>query len=199
MKKHLLTIIGVVVLMGAGFFALNSYLYSEKQSREESINTQSTYTSEAYGFSFDYRAGEDGYTLLEVVPSSQDDADLKHIVVLMQKADYDALQAVPQDTLREGPPTINVAVYDNPQNVPVGEWIDAHPSAVNRDLVLGAITEDTIASEPALRMKTDGLYVTNVALVSHGGRLYLFTGGFIDENSPLAHDFEPLLSSIEWK
>ena len=152
-----------------------------------------------FGFSFDYREGDVGYVLREVVPSPQDDQDLKHIVVLMQKSDYEALQEAPQDIPREGPPTINVAVYDNTQNVSLDEWIDTHPSAVNRDLVLGAITEDIIAGERSLRMKTDGLYVTNVVLVPHGGRLYLFTGGFIDENSLLARDFEPLLSSVEWK
>lgn len=198
MKKYFLTIVGIVVLGGVGFYALNSYIYSEKQG-EEVGQAFSTYVSDAYGFSFDYREGDVGYVLREVVPSPQDDQDLKHIVVLMQKSDYEALQEAPQDIPREGPPTINVAVYDNTQNVSLDEWIDTHPSAVNRDLVLGAITEDIIAGERSLRMKTDGLYVTNVVLVPHGGRLYLFTGGFIDENSLLARDFEPLLSSVEWK
>lgn len=198
MKKHLFTIIGVAVLVGVGFYALNSYIYSEKQS-ESSEDTLSTYVSDAYGFSFDYPEGETGYVLREVVPSPQDDSDLKHIVVLMQKSDYDALQDAPQDIPREGPPTINVAVYDNPQNQSAGEWVDAHSSAVNRDLVLGAVTEGTVAGERALRMKTDGLYVTNVVVVPHKGRIYLFTGGFIDEHSSLVRDFESILLSVGWK
>ena len=198
MKKYFLTIIGLIVLLGVGFYALNSYMYSEKQNDTEGQKF-STYVSEVYGFSFQYRAGGDGYVREEVVPSLQEDQDLQHIVVLMLKSDYNTLQEEARDITREGPPTLNIAIYNNPQNTPVDEWVDAHPNAVNRDLVLGTITEDIVAGEQALRMKTDGLYVTNVALVSHRGYIYLFTGGFIDENSPQVRDFEYLLSSVTWE
>ncbi|MEK7613987.1 MAG: hypothetical protein AAB439_03900 [Patescibacteria group bacterium] len=186
--------LAVVILLLLSIFVLVTPPEREAPV-EESV---ATYASDEFGFSLTYRTNPDGYIVSEHTPSAQDDSDLQHVTSFMLKADYEALQAS-GDVPREGPPTINVAVFANPQHVAPDVWMLEHPYAVNADLAIGEPVLASVAGEKGVRVKTDGLYVTNNVLVAYGDFMYHFSGGFIDETSLIARDFNSFLEAVEWK
>lgn len=182
---------GVIALLVLGFFAFNSFIYNEKQGTGEQV---AVYASPEFGVEFTYRTEPYGYRLDEVIPGEQDDADLRKVYVLMLEEDYEALQNSPEP--REGPPTINIAVYEKTNEASPDEWAAEHPLAVNLDLITSGMYPITVGGVSGLRFTSDGLYTTENVLVEHDGFMFHVTGGYLDRESLIANDFEALLKTI---
>ncbi len=184
-------ILGIIIVLIGGFFAFNSFIYNEKQGPgEETV----TVTSPEFGLSFTYRENPYGYRLEEVAPSAEGDQDLQKVYVLLLQEDYEALQNA--DVPREGPPTINIAVYAKTDERSPDEWLAEHPLVVNLDLVTSGMYPVTVGGVSGLRFTSDGLYATENVLVQHGDFMFHFTGQSIDRESLLANDFEALLKAV---
>lgn len=182
---------GIIVLLVLGFFAFNSFIYNEKQGTGEEVAVAS---SPEYGFEFTYRTAPYGYRLTEVLPGEQGDADLRKVYVLMLEDDYEALQNSPEP--REGPPTINIAVYEKTGDASPDEWVAEHPLVLNLDLITSGMYPVTVGGVSGLRFTSDGLYATENVLVEHGGYMFHITGGYLDRESLIAEDFEALLKTV---
>jgi len=187
------TLIYIAVALAAivsGFFALNAYIYNEKQEGGE---TTETATLSGTALSFSYRGDPYGYRLDSLTPRSGDEASFIGAAVLMLESDFEAMQGAAPG---ESPPTITIAAYRNPANLTPATWAGEYPQFSNLPLMVGEARETTIAGAPAIRYLVDGLYRMDTVLVAHRTTIYLISGGFLEEDSLVRRDFETFVESL---
>jgi len=68
----------------------------------------------------------------------------------------------------------------------------------NINLKTSEPAEKVVGGANAITYMADGLYASENAVIAHGGNIYVVTGQFIDANSDIRLDFEPLLNSIRF-
>lgn len=188
-----LLLIGLIVgyFIGADRSASTPIEGEQKQEAYAPIWEQ--YQNSTYGISFIYEAGANGYVLLEPDPDVADTAGLVDALMLMDAPSFRMLQMA--DEPQEGPPAISILVLENPDAVPVEEWIGNVNDVVVPDL--STFREAAINTAPAIRFEADGLYRSNNVAFAHEGHIFLISGGFIDRDSKIVDDFETLLNSIQ--
>ncbi len=193
-KAFLITIGALIILMG-GFLWLNSYIYEEKQADTE--EEWLTHSEDRLQFEFTYRSSPDGYTLLQ--PEVSEGApNFEKALLLMQKTDYADFEAR-KDQPGESPPVISVLVYRNVESLNSREWAEKNAMLSNIQLTGGEIKEVSIAGSQGVRFLADGLYLLDTVVLARGDYVYLFSAGYLDENSVLRRDFDPFLNSVAFQ
>lgn len=182
MKKILISLV-VLVLVVAGYLFLN---IDSKKSEAQ----YTKYTSPEIGLEFDYPTG---YVLDERMPVDLGTGLIK--VIILERSE-DKSKEPPVNS--EGAPTITISVFENNKKQFVGVWADENIQYSNINLKQGEIKEVVVGGANAIQYKADGLYASNNAVVAHGDSVYVITGQFIDQNSDLQKDFQPILESIKF-
>ncbi len=144
------------------------------------------------GIEFEYREGPDGY-LLEVVDEDPDQPGIVRRLVLVLESEHRQLPEA-----GEGPPTIGIAAAPNPEGLSPAEWAAGNPGVSNLHLKLTEIDAFELAGASAIRYLADGLYVADTVVATHGGYAYVVSGAYLDADSTIRRDFEPLLQSIRF-
>lgn len=98
----------------------------------------------------------------------------------------------------EGPPSMVIAVFKNTKKQFPRMWADANVQYSNINLTTNTVTEEVVGGANAIRYMADGLYASENVVVAHGDNIYVITGQFLDQDSDLRRDFEPLLNSIRF-
>ncbi len=191
-------IVGALILLIIGFFVLNNYIYTEKQG--DGIDTTlegrtySTYADEWLGFLFSYPVGENGYAMTEPQVGI-DDSGLQKIIVLTDAKEANILEENPVIG-GEGPPTITILVFDNPEGQTPLLWAETNTLYSNIELKRGKINETVIGGANAIQYMADGLYASEIAIVAHGSHVYIVNGGFMDVSSAIRKDFKSIIESF---
>jgi hypothetical protein len=195
MKIIIIGLIGIVVLIG-GFFVLNAYIYEEKQGEVIVGNLASdavmnAYTLVAEGLTFDYPGGEDGYTLSELTVGAGEPVPVRSLRIL-PTADYEAEQG----RLGEGSPAWTLSVYDNTEMLQASVWADRYTAASNIEMAMNTPVERVIGGANAISYRIDGLYPTDVYVITHGGYVFVASASFLDEDSRTYQEREAWIDSF---
>jgi hypothetical protein len=180
------TLYSLLVVAGV---AVALYLLGRVSSHVDT--TSGTYESAELGFAFDYPP--DRY-VLEEVNRSDAAAELEKTIVLTPRED--AERELPQGG--EAPPTITLRVFGNVNRQQPLTWADAHMAYSSINLKVGPIANTVIGGAKGIRYTNDGLYRAENVIVGHGGRIYMATGAYLDEDSDLRRDFKPIVDSIRF-
>ena len=198
MKIFLIVIILVTFFVG-GLYALNSYIYNEKQADNDTVEEDGMvweqYENRDLGLFFQYRTAPDGYVLIPQSTTSADPISLANMV-LVNKSEHEELLAT--EVPREGPPAISFQIFSNPAKLTPLEWVKANPTLSNVDLARTAIEEKEFNGVPAVRYTTDGLYQNDTILASNNGNIYLITGSYDNSDSVVRQDFLEMLQYISF-
>ncbi len=187
MKKNI-TLVLVLVLILGGFLYFN-------ENKEKYINSTVVYLDQNLGFEFTYKTGPNGY-IVEDTTKTQNSENIFKKIVLMQTKDKKSLNKNGNPIGGESPATITISIFKNTKNRQPGVWVMENTIYSNYKLKLTDPTETVISGANAVKYKTDGLYASNNVVVAHGGYIYIFTGMYLDENSPLNKDFSLLMDSV---
>jgi hypothetical protein len=183
--KNILIIIGMIVVVAAGYFVVKT-----TKNPVVSKNT-ATYSSRELGLQFTYETGPEGYVLGEMTPADTS-AHLLKTITLTQTKDVQA--GVPQGG--EGPATITIYVFDNVKKQQPSVWLLEHKNYSGVAKTQPA--EYVVGGANAVRFDADGLYASDNVVVAHGNMIYMFIGNYMDAQSKLKKDFQPLLDSVQF-
>jgi len=195
--RSIKTFVGILVLIILGFFVLNNYIYTEKQgdnTHTAGVRTYTTYADEWLGFLFSYPIGENGYVMTEP-QIGIDDNGLQKILVLTDTQEAKLFEENPV-VGGEGPPTITILVFDNPNRQNPLLWAETNTLYSNIGLKRSETQQIVIGGANAIQYTADGLYMSEIAVVAHGSHVYVVNGGYMDVSSAIRKDFKTILESI---
>ena len=187
--KVLGSIVIVIGIIGL-YFGVDNYVYDMKP--------EAGYVTHEDGdmdLKFEYRDDTTGYVLQELEIEDRESGFVKGYQ-LMLKEDYAELEL--SDAPRDGPPTIAIITYENDSNLTPEVWAEENPIYSNIAIALEEPTEYSVDGVMATRYMVDGLYRSDIVLVSKNNLIYMFSGSFLTEDSAVRRDYEPLLNSIEF-
>lgn len=165
-------------------------------SESHYLAAERRYVDSTANFSFTYRVGPNGFTLVQDVPSTDSVlGDATSGVMLMETSD--AVSMGDRES-SEGPPTINVRVYDNADLLTPMAWAEEHQFESNLAIAANDPVETTLADAPAVRYMVDGLYLTDTIIATANEQLFVLTGSRLDEYSPLISAFEMLVETFSF-
>jgi len=171
------------------------YLYwtLENDSVGQDAGAQLTYSQSDLGLEFNYLGGSDGYVVGEKTLTSSDLGPIKALVLRLTE---DTLHEPPVGG--EGAPVILVSVFENTKKQFPRAWADENIQYSNINLIMGEVEETVVGGANAIRYMADGLYASENVVVAHGDHVYVITGQFMDQDSPIRHDYQTLVESIRF-
>lgn len=205
MNKVVMVIVALVVVIG-GFFILNNYILENKQSEKMEFSTDgrdiylSQFEDDSIELAFDYPDGPDGYVIDDLssfVGVETQGVEVVKVYSIMNAKDK--LELENSEGGREGPPAMQVMVFRNDKNQSASVWVDAFPVFSNINMVLEEVDRDAVVGGAnAVRYTTDGLYVTDNAVVASGDFVYHFSGSYHERDSVIHQDFKAMLDSVRF-
>jgi hypothetical protein len=149
-----------------------------------------------YGIKFEYREEPDGYVLEENDAPIQEDDQFLTSYMLTDKVAYQELKESTEP--REGPPTIQINIFDNPDGIEGRVWAEENNQYSNINLSSSTIRNSSFNDLRVIKYRTDGLYPADVVLVPFNNRIYILSGQFTDRQDEIRDDFKEILDSIEF-
>ena len=148
------------------------------------------------GLAFSYRTGDDGYVLEEIPPSDVVHSQFIKTFLLMRVADRQELMRSEAD--REGPTTIAIQAYRNPNGLDAAAWIKAE-SVSNFQPGVSAPLDTAVGGEHAVAYESDGLYRSDNAVVTYGGMVYVFSASWVDASDRIRADYADMLRTVTFE
>ncbi len=191
MKKIICPLVGLVLLVG-GY-----YLYTHWALGNDSVaqtpDEYTTYSQSDIGLEFNYFAGPTGYTINENVTSDLNAGLVKNIILARTQ---DTISPPPVGS--EYPPAIIISVFENTKKQFPRNWADENTQESNIKLIRGDVEEVVVGGANAIQYMTDGLYSSENVVVANDDYIYVITGQYIDQNSPIVRDYEDIIKSIRF-
>jgi len=150
-----------------------------------------TYTNNTYGFAFLYPVT---YSLSEhaATGTSPIYASLLYSIILTQNPSPTTAQNV------DGPPSINVDVYNYTATSTLVDWLSQNSTATNFTLPGTDYATTTLTGGiSAVAYRWSGLYGAEVVAVAVKHRIILFTGMYSSPTDKIKQDFESLITSVQ--
>lgn len=183
-RSKLLIGIGVAVLVITGLFiAVNSRDGGYRDNGIGNNQSENTYVSDDYGFSFEV---PEGYEVLEVEDSEHN----RHSIVMSRTED----NVVPENG--EGPPAITIDIFESVSEDTVESWIQGN-NISNFGIMTGSLEEIKVDGTSAVRYSWDGLYRGRSVAFMTDNNVILVSGTYLEESDPIYSDFDKVVSSIE--
>lgn len=189
MKKFIYILIMVALVVGVYYL----YWTLENDSVGQDAGAQLTYSQSDVGLKFDYPGGPEGYVVNERMPVDLGTGLIKNIILMLTE---DTLHEPPVGG--EGAPVILVSVFENTKKQFPRAWADENIQYSNINLIMGEVEETVVGGANAIRYMADGLYASENVVVAHGDHVYVITGQFMDQDSPIRHDYQTLVESIRF-
>jgi hypothetical protein len=166
----------------------------ETQEVEQVSDTDEmkTVIDEAHGISFIYRKNPDGYVMSAITEPVGTAHFLKGYRLVL------AEDVASQVADSEGPPSIDIRIFKNPDLLAPRVWASTHGQLSNIEFATGAVADIVFKDAPGIRYMSDGLYTTDTILVSMQKRLYLISGSFGDIDSLIRDDFLDVIDAVEF-
>lgn len=155
--------------------------------------TMATYEFPKQPVSFQYRESPVGYHVDGVTRREGDHPLFTARAILTLQSDYEAMKNL-EGT--EGPPTINIDVFANPEKLAAKEWAEKHTLPSNFNLTVGEASDIVVGGVNGVRYMVDGLYRIDTVVLEQDGTVVIAHGAFLEEQSRIRKDFESVLNSI---
>lgn len=186
----------IIVILIIGSFAGVSYLFISNNLEQVSPESESTIAiSESMKISrlsFSYRTSPDGYVLINDHINWPE--NIISSVSLFSKRDYE--WASKPDFIGEGPPSITISVFENPEHLTAQVWAETNSLASNIELIDSAPVFSEVRGVEGIYYVVLGLYLFDTYVFAYGDEIYLVSGAYHEKNDEYYQNFSDLMTTI---
>ncbi len=178
-------IIFILLVVAAGVFALVKDYQVLPSTPLANLGVE-TYSSEHLDLSFKYPSS------YSVESQHAGTAERQwHVLVFLPKG-YIAPEG------GEGPATITISVYDNPERTPLETWVRGDARSNFKLSADGGLTPAVVGGESGLSYRHSGLYETDATAVAHDDKIYVFAAGWQSPEEKTRAQLKDLLSTVQF-
>jgi hypothetical protein len=189
-RNPVLACLVLLALLFSGYYLFSQYLVSKLDGTggvtapavEENWRQ---YASED-GVSFSY---PDTYELSS--RTSSNGGDTWDVLLLLPKG-----YVPPQNG--EGPPAIIVSVFPASSDTSLETWVRTDNRSGYELSQDGYLTKTAVGGQPALVYRHSGLYETDAVAVLVGGKVFLFSAGWLEQGDQIRADFQKMLTTVQF-
>ncbi|HEY0010346.1 MAG TPA: hypothetical protein VGB97_00330 [Candidatus Paceibacterota bacterium] len=194
MKKSTLIIIvaGVVALGAAGYLSLRERQVPVPELPDitrEPAPEMLTYSAPEAGITFSYSPG---YYLKERKEGAGNRPELVVVLVEDTTENREVIDGR-STTAREGPTSITLDVYPNPDRLGAEDWVRADTNWTVRTSDAAPIGRGSITG---VTYSWDGLYSGKTVVVTRESRAYVFSVTWMSPEDPILKEFDRVLESV---
>lgn len=192
MNKGLLSITVILGLLAIG---LISYLFLHQADVPvpaiiEDAPDGQAYSNDQYGISFEYSLG---YYLKERDAGTAKRPQLSLLLVEDTQENRDLLEGRITEA-RDGPVSITIDAYPNPDRLTAEDWVRADTNWTVRTSEAAPIGRGQITG---VTYSWSGLYEGKTVIVTEGVRAYVFSVTWLEPEDPILTEFDAVLGSVE--
>lgn len=155
--------------------------------------TYKTITLEHDGMRFAYRTTPDSYDIVRVSAASATDTLFEDGYELARTSDKTAHNGA----VSEGPQSIQVLVLKNPDKLSPRVWALQNLQYSNANTIRSDIQDETFGTQNSVTYRADGLYTMEYHIVTAGKYVYVLSGSFDGDASPVLADYHQFLKTFE--
>lgn len=181
-----------------GFFAGVFYLLLvnnfelANQSKDPESAIQTSESTKISNLSFSYKTSPDGYLLINGQISWPE--NIISNISLIKKLDYE--WSSQPGFMGEGPPSITLSVFKNPELLNAKAWADANALASNIELIDSPPIPAEIGGEEGVYYQVLGLYLFDTYVFTHKDEVYLLSGAYHEKNDEYHQNFSDVISTF---
>lgn len=125
------------------------------------------------------------------------EAKLERSVVLVENSESNrAILNGTAPVAGEGPPSITIDIYKNPQHLTPEEWMRQDTNWTQQSIARDGIV---IGGLPAVSFDWSGLYEGNSSIVSFGDHIYVFSYTWLSADDVVIKEVSDVLDSVKFK
>lgn len=177
-----------IIIIAAGLL-----IYGDMRNDPAPIINSIRYKSDITPLSFVYKVSD--YIVREPYIPGQIES-LVEALIVVPASEQAAVDRGEREN-SEYPAVIAIQIFRNPQGYSPQEWIENNPLISNITLKQGEFEEREVAGRPAIAYESEGLYSNQHIIFADKDLIYFLDGQYLDRDTDLYRDFEPLVDSIE--
>lgn len=192
MKKILLVLLIICFFVGVFYVLLVNNFELANQSKDLESAIQSSESTKISNLSFSYRTSPDGYILINDQISWPE--NIISSISLIKKLDYE--WSSQPGFIGEGPPSITISVFKNPERLNAKAWAEANSLASNIELIDNPTIPAEVGGVEGVYYQVLGLYLFDTYVFTHKDEVYLLSGAYHEKNDEYHQNFSDVISTV---
>jgi hypothetical protein len=162
------------------------------QSKDAESAIQTSEYAKISNLSFSYKTSPDGYLLINDQISWPE--NIISSISLIKKLDYE--WSSQPGFMGEGPPSITISVFKNPERLSAKAWAEANSLASNIELIDSPPISTEIGGEEGIYYQVLGLYLFDTHVIAYRDEIYLLSGAYYEKNDEYHQNFSEVMSTV---
>ncbi len=196
MKKILLLTLIFGIITSACYLLLINNL---KQLSPSSIDSESiveiSESTKISNLSFSYKTSPDSYVLINDYVHWPE--NIISSISLFKKLDYERVSQ--PGFVGEGPPSITISVFTNPERLNAKAWAEANSIASNIELIDSPPVAAEVGGVGGVYYLVLGLYLFDTYVFAYGEEIYLLSAAYHEKNDEYYKNLLEVISTIAFK
>lgn len=194
--KTILTVILVIGVLACAiylFFINNTKQLNPDPDSDSAI--ESSESEEISNLSFTYRTSPDGYVLINDQINWPE--NIISSISLIKKLDYE--WSSEPGFVGEGPPSITISVFKNPEQLNAKAWAEANSLASNIELIDSPPISAEVGGVEGVYYTVLGLYLFDTYVFVYDDEIYLLSGAYHEKNDEYHQNFLDVISTVAFE
>ena len=192
MKKLLLIILFISVLASICYLIFINNLKQLNPSKDSESITEIFGLTKISKLSFSYKTTPNGYVLINNQVNWPE--NIISSISLLSKHDYKGVSQ--PGFVGEGPPSMTISVFKNPERLDAQAWADANSPASNIELIDSPPVPAEVGGIDGIYYLVLGLYLFDTYVISYNDEIYLLSGAYYEKNDEYYQNFSDVVSTV---
>lgn len=180
------------VLAGAFYLVFINNTNQLNPSPDSNSSIETFESVKISNLSFSYGTTSNGYVQINNQVNWPE--NIISSISLVKKLDYEGSSQ--PGFMGEGPPTITISVFKNPERLNAKAWAEANPLASNIELIDRPPIPVELGTEEGIYYLVLGLYFFDTYVFAYDNEIYLLSGAYYEKGDEYYQNFSEFISTV---